>query len=151
MPDYRLVIVGPKGWMVENIIRQTRLFNISDKVHFTGYIEQNDLPVIYNLADVFIYPSIYEGFGLPVLEALACGTPVISSNVSSMPEIVGDAGVLIAPNNSQALAQSLLELINDPVARQRLSIKGRERAATFSWESTAEKTIAVYRHVLSTI
>ncbi len=151
MPDHRLVIVGPKGWMVENIIQQTGQFNISDKVHFTGYVEQDDLPVIYNLADVFIYPSVYEGFGLPVLEAMACGTPVISSNVSSMPEIVGNAGVLIAPNNSQALAQSLLELINDPVARQRLSIKGQERAATFSWESTAEKTIAVYRHVLSTI
>jgi glycosyltransferase involved in cell wall biosynthesis len=148
MPDHRLVVVGPKGWMVENILQLTGRLNISDKVHFTGYVEQADLPLIYNMADVFIYPSVYEGFGLPVLEAMACGTPVVTSNVSSMPEIVGDAGVLLAPNDSQALAHSLLELINDPVNRQRLSIKGLERAAAFTWDRTAEKTIAVYRHVL---
>lgn len=149
MPDYRLVVVGPMGWMVENIIQQTGQLSVSDKVDFTGYIEQDDLPLIYNLADMFIYPSEYEGFGLPVLEAMACGTPVITSNVSSMPEIVGDAGVLIAPNNSHALAQSMLELIDDPIARQRLSVKGQERSADFSWKRTAEKTIAVYRHVLN--
>ncbi len=148
MPDHRLVVVGPKGWMVENILQQTGRLNISDKVHFTGYVERADLPGIYNMADVFIYPSVYEGFGLPVLEAMACGTPVITSNVSSMPEIVGDAGVLLTPNDSQALAQALLELINDPVYRQRLSTKGLERAAAFTWDRTAEKTVAVYRHVL---
>lgn len=148
MPDYRLVVVGPKGWMVENILQQTGRLNISDKVHFTGYVEQVDLPLIYNMADVFIYPSVYEGFGLPVLEAMACGTPVITSNVSSMPEIVGDAGVLLTPNDSQALARSLLELINGPVIRQELSKKGLERAAAFTWDRTAEKTVAVYRHVL---
>ena len=126
IPDHHLVVVGPKGWMVENILQQTEQLNISDKVHFTGYVEKIDLPLIYNMADVFIYPSVYEGFGLPVLEAMACGTPVITSNVSSMPEIVGDAGVLIAPNDSQALGQSLLKLINDPVDRQRLSLKGLE-------------------------
>jgi glycosyltransferase involved in cell wall biosynthesis len=147
MPDHRLVIVGPKGWMVDNIHQQTDQLRISDKVYFTGYVERDDLPLIYNLAEVFIYPSTYEGFGLPVLEAMACGTPVISSNVSSMPEILGDAGVLIAPNNPQALGQSLLDLINDPMERQRLSLKGLERASAFTWEHTAEKTIAVYRHV----
>jgi glycosyltransferase involved in cell wall biosynthesis len=151
MPDYRLVIVGPKGWMVDNMLQQTEQLNISDKVHFTGYVEQADLPLIYNMADVFIYPSVYEGFGLPVLEAMACGIPVITSNVSSMPEIVGDAGVLFAPNDSQDLARSLLNLINNPMDRQRLSLMGLERAASFTWNSTAEKTIAVYRHVLGTI
>jgi glycosyltransferase involved in cell wall biosynthesis len=151
MPDHRLVVVGPQGWMVENIVQKSGQLNISDKVHFTGYVEQADLPLIYNLADVFIYPSVYEGFGLPVLEAMACGTPVITSNVSSMPEIVGDAGVLLAPNNPEVLAQSLLELINDPMYRQRLSILGRERAAAFTWKRTAEKTINVYRHGVSTI
>lgn len=150
MQHHHLVVVGPKGWMVEAISRQTGQLSISDKVNFTGYVEQDDLPLIYNLADVFIYPSAYEGFGLPVLEAMACGTPVITSNVSSMPEIVGEAGVLIAPNNTHALAQAMVELINDPIARQRLSIKGQERAAAFSWKRTAEKTIAVYRHVLNT-
>jgi len=151
MPDHRLVVVGPKGWMVENILQQAGQLNISDKVYFTGYVEQVDLPLIYNMADVFIYPSVYEGFGLPVLEAMACGTPVITSNVSSMPEIIGDAGVLVTPNDSQALARSLLELINDPMERQRLSIRGLERAAAFTWKRTAEKTIAVYRHILGTI
>lgn len=148
IPDHRLVVVGPKGWMVENILQQTERLNISDKVHFTGYVEQADLPLLYNMADVFIYPSVYEGFGLPILEAMACGTPVITSNVSSMPEIVGDAGIQLAPSDSQALARSLLELINDPVIRQRLSKKGLERAAAFTWDRTAEKTIAVYRQVL---
>jgi glycosyltransferase involved in cell wall biosynthesis len=137
--------------MVENILHQTGQLDISDKVHFTGYVEQADLPLIYNMADVFIYPSVYEGFGLPVLEAMACGTPVITSNVSSMPEIIGDAGVLLAPSDSQALARSLLELINDPVERQRLSIRGLERAASFTWNRTAEKTIAVYCHVLGAV
>jgi glycosyltransferase involved in cell wall biosynthesis len=150
MPEHRLVVVGPKGWMVENILQQTRRLNISDKIHYTGYVEQDDLPFIYNLADVFIYPSIYEGFGLPVLESMACGTPVITSNISSMPEIIGDAGVLIAPDDPQALARSLLDLIHEPMERQRLSKKGLERAATFTWDRTAEKTIAVYRHVSGT-
>jgi glycosyltransferase involved in cell wall biosynthesis len=147
--DHRLVVVGPMGWMVNKIIEQSGQLSISDKLDFTGYVEQEDLPLIYNLADVFIYPSVYEGFGLPVLEAMACGTPVITSNVSSMPEIVGDAGVLITPNDSRTLAQSMLELINDPITRQRLSIKGQERAAAFSWKRTAEKTVEVYRQVLS--
>jgi glycosyltransferase involved in cell wall biosynthesis len=151
MSAHRLVVVGLKGWMVRNIGQNSGQLKISDKVHFTGYVEQPDLPVIYNLADVFVYPSVYEGFGLPVLEAMACGTPVITSNVSSLPEIVGDAGVLLAPNDTQALGRSMLELINDPIQRQRLSIMGQERAAAFSWKRTAEKTIAVYRHVISAI
>jgi glycosyltransferase involved in cell wall biosynthesis len=148
MPGHRLVIVGPKGWMVDDLLQQTGERKIFGKVHFTGYVEQNDLPLVYNMADVFIYPSVYEGFGLPVLEAMACGTPVITSNVSSMPEIVGDAGILLAPNDSPALAQKLLELVNNPTERQRLSGKGLERAAAFTWDRTAQKTMAVYRHVL---
>jgi glycosyltransferase involved in cell wall biosynthesis len=148
LPNYNLVVAGPKGWMVDNIRKQTDQLNISAKVHFTGYVEQADLPLVYNLADVFIYPSIYEGFGLPVLEAMACGTPVITSNVSSMPEIVGDAGVLISPNDSRALSHSLVKLVNDPIERQQLSLKAMERAAAFTWDRTAEKTFAVYRYVL---
>jgi glycosyltransferase involved in cell wall biosynthesis len=148
IPEYHLVFAGPKGWMVEDILQQKCAPKINGKVHFPGYVEQADLPLVYNMADVFIYPSIYEGFGLPVLEAMACGTPVITSNVSSMPEIVGEAGVLLPPDDSQALAQAILELVNDPAERQRLSVKGLERAMAFTWERTADKTLAVYRHAL---
>ena len=148
IPEHHLVVAGPKGWMVEDILQQRGTPKTTGKVHFPGYIEQADLPLVYNMADVFIYPSIYEGFGLPVLEAMACGTPVITSNVSSMPEIVGEAGVLLPPGDTRALAQATLELVNDPAKRQRLSVKGLERAMAFTWERTAEKTMAVYRYAL---
>ena len=149
LPGHRLVIAGRKGWMFEEVLRQVEQSNLAEKIHFTGYVEQSDLPLVYNMADVFIYPSIYEGFGLPVLEAMACGTPVITSSVSSMPEIVGDAGVLLSPDDPRALAGAMLHLVNDPAERQRLSHRGLERAAAFTWERTAAQTIAVYHHVLS--
>jgi glycosyltransferase involved in cell wall biosynthesis len=147
--DYQMVIVGRKGWMAEDIQDHARKLGISNRVHFTGYVEQEDLPLIYNMAQVFIYPSVYEGFGLPVLESMACGTPVITYNVSSMPEIVGDSGVLLSQYDTGTLAEALLELINHPDKRQHLSTNGLKRASIFTWDQTAEKTIEIYRRVLS--
>ncbi len=144
-----LVIVGGLGWMYEDVFRQAESLGIKEQVHFTGYVPDHDLPIIYNLARVFVYPSIYEGFGLPPLEAMACGTPVITTAVSSMPEHVGDAGILIPPQDEKALTNALQKLINDSTLQEELSSKGPERASQFTWKRTAQETIKVYQSVLT--
>lgn len=146
----RLVIVGRKGWMYNQLQQIVDELNLGLDVHFTGYVDQADLPAVYNLADVFVYPSIYEGFGLPVLEAMACGTPVITTNVSSMPEITGDAGILVPPEDPSALGSALRSLLADPTRRQKVAKEGLERAATFTWRRTAQLTYAVYQRLLAT-
>ena len=148
-PDRRLVLVGRRGWMVETLDQQIASLGLADKVLFPGYVERADLPMVYNSAECFVYPSFYEGFGLPVLEALACGLPVITSDVSSMPEIVGPAGLLLPPSDSQALAAALQRLLSDPAERQRLASQGPARAAQFTWQHTAEQTRLAYHHALS--
>jgi glycosyltransferase involved in cell wall biosynthesis len=147
-PEVRLVIVGRQGWMYEQTLRLVQELGLAEKVHFTGYVDQSDLPQVYNLAQMAIYPSTYEGFGLPVLEAMACGTPVITTDVSSMPEIAGVAGVLVPPGDIPALAQAIERLLSNPEERRRRAALGFERAAQFSWERTAEQTIAVYENCL---
>jgi glycosyltransferase involved in cell wall biosynthesis len=147
-PPVRLVIVGRQGWMYEQTLQLVRSLGLAEQVHFTGYVDQADLPRVYNLAEIAIYPSLYEGFGLPVLEALASGTPVITSSVSSMPEIAGEAGVLLPPGDVPALAQAIQRLLSDPAERQQRSKLGLERAAQFTWERTAAKTLEVYQRCL---
>lgn len=144
-----LVIVGGLGWMYEDVFRQVESLGIKEQVYFTGYVPDHDLPIIYNLARVFVYPSIYEGFGLPPLEAMACGTPVITTAVSSMPEHVADAGILIPPQDENALTNALQKLINDSTLQEELSSKGPERASQFTWKRTAQETIKVYQSVLT--
>lgn len=144
-----LVIVGGLGWMYEDVFRQAESLGIKERVYFTGYVPDRDLPIIYNLARVFVYPSIYEGFGLPPLEAMACGTPVITTAVSSMPEHVGDAGILIPPQDEKALTNALQKLINDSTLQEELSSKGPERASQFTWKRTAQETLKVYQSVLT--
>lgn len=143
----RLVIVGKKGWMFENIFATMQILGLENKVIFTGYVPDEDLPYLYNGARLFVYPSLYEGFGLPVLEAMACGTPVVTSNVSSMPEIVGDAGLLVNPHEHSQLAQAIECLIMDDDLHQSLKERGLERAAQFSWEKTAQETLKIYSQV----
>lgn len=147
-PEYRLVIAGKPGWMVEQIKSQLAALQLGDSVHFTGYVQAQDLPVVYNLAALSVYPSLYEGFGLPVLESLACGTPVITTNVSSMPEIAGEAGMLVPPGDIAALENALEKLLNNPDERERRSRLGLEQARQFTWERTAQATYQVYRQVL---
>ncbi|MEN6371579.1 MAG: glycosyltransferase family 1 protein [Armatimonadota bacterium] len=112
-------------------------------------VSRQDLTAIYTLADVLVFPSFYEGFGLPVIEAMACGTPVVTSNVSSMPEVAGDAAVLVDPNDTEAISRGLLELLNDKKLREKMIRRGRERAAEFSWKRTANETVAVYESLIS--
>ena len=121
---------------------------LGDSVRFPGYIEQDDLAALYSLATVFAYPSLWEGFGLPVLEAMACGAPVLTSSVSSLPEVAGDAAVLVPPTDVDAMAEGLTRLLEDGALRADLAARGPRRAAQFSWERCARETLAVYQAVV---
>jgi glycosyltransferase involved in cell wall biosynthesis len=145
---HHLVVVGKLGWMVEDIFKLINELDLKDRVLLTGYLPQEDLPAVYRLAEFFVYPSSYEGFGLPVLEAMACGTPVITSNIASMPEFVGDAGLLVPPGNSEALEMALIDLVSDQDKRERLSKAGIEQAASYTWERMTAETVQVYRRIL---
>lgn len=140
----RLAIVGKRGWMYDNIFSTVQSLDLRDFVVFTNYVPEEELPYLYNGACLFVYPSFYEGFGLPVLEAMSCGTPVVTSNISSMPEIVGDAGLLVDPYNVRQLANAILRIVDDDDYRRSMQERGLQRAAQFSWEKTARKTINVY-------
>jgi len=143
-----LVIVGRLGWMSGEINDQIERLDLKERVQFTGYVPVEDLPGIYNLACLFVYPSRYEGFGFPVLEAMACGVPVITSSVSSLPEIVGEAGMLIQPDDEEVLTQAMGIVLSKPDLQAELARKGPVHAAEFTWERTARRTIQVYRQVL---
>lgn len=143
-----LVLVGRLGWMVEEVFRLVGELQLQEYVHFTGYLPEGDLPVVYNLARLFVYPSSYEGFGLPPLEALACGVPVITTRAPAMQEIVGEAGVLTPPGDEVALAEAMRSVLADPGLQQELRRKGLARAAQFTWERCATETYRVYRQVL---
>jgi glycosyltransferase involved in cell wall biosynthesis len=147
--DCKLVIVGPKGWKYGGISNTlSRHPELNGKVVFLGYVAEEDLPAIYSMAKVFIYPSFYEGFGLPPLEAMACGTPVIASGISSMPEVVGNAGILIDPADDGSITEGILSLLVDEKKRKRYARKGLERANAFSWERTARETMKAYEDVV---
>jgi glycosyltransferase involved in cell wall biosynthesis len=144
-----LVIVGRQGWGYKEILQQIEVLNLKDKVHFTGYVPAQDMPIVYNLAQVFVYPSIYEGFGLPPVEAMACGTPVITTDVSAMRDHVGDAGILVPSQDQDALVQAMRKILHDPDLRKRLSLRGRQQAANFTWKNTALETLKAYQYVAS--
>lgn len=144
---HSLVIVGRKGWMYDQLFRIIKDLDLVGRVVFTGYVPEAELPAFYNAAEVFIYPSVYEGFGLPVLEAMACGTPVVTSRISSMPEIVGEAGILVDPYRIDELADAVNRILKDQELRRNLAGHGIERAKAFTWERTARETLSVYQTV----
>lgn len=139
-----LVLAGRAGWGIDQVNRLVQTLDLQEKVHFTGYFPEQDLPFVYNLAQVLVYPSTYEGFGFPPLEAMACGTPVIATNVASLTENIGEAGLLIPPLDEQALVDALQTLINSPALQKDLSQAGIKQAAKFTWEQTAQLTLKVY-------
>lgn len=145
----RLVIGGGKGWLYDDIFKLVSELELIDDIVFTGYVKAQDLPYLYNGAKVFVYPSLYEGFGLPPIEAMACGVPVVTGNVSSLPEVVGDAGIQISPTDVDSLAEAIHKIISIPEYAAELSAKGLERCKQFTWEETAKKTMAVYREVFN--
>ena len=145
--DQKLVIVGIPNW------RRTRFNDVvmqsgcRDDIILTDFLDDDELVLLYNCAAVFLYPSLYEGFGLPPLEAMACGTPVIASNITSIPEIVGDAAILIDPTDGDRLKKALLELLSNERLRRQLISRGFRQAGKFSWRTMAEQTLAVYESV----
>ena len=143
-----LVLAGTRGWKDAPLREMIERLDLAGRLITPGYIPQEDLPAVYSMATAFVYPSLYEGFGLPVLEAMACGTPVITSNVSSMPEVAGDAAMLVSPQNVDALAEAMERLLAEPDLRLELSRRGMARAGEFTWRRAAEATLVVYRQVL---
>ena len=139
---HKLVLVGQAWWQAEEIANAARA--LGDAVVLTGYVPDADLPLLYNAADAFCYPSLYEGFGLPVLEAMACGVPVITSNVTALPEVAGDAACLVNPYDVPMLTDAIMRVTRDESYRQGLRARGVARANLFSWARMAEETLAVY-------
>src|SRR5206468_3478265 len=132
-------------WLYDDIFAAARASGYADELIFTDYVPDEDLVALYNAADLFVYPSIFEGFGLPPLEALACGTPVITSNTSSLPEVVGDAALTVDPVDVEALTSAMVTVLVDTNLQARLSACGRQRAATFSWEAAARTIVRTYQ------
>jgi glycosyltransferase involved in cell wall biosynthesis len=145
--NHKLILVGMKGWKSEPIFEAIEKLGLKDEIIFPGYIPTSDLVKLYNVADVFVYPSLYEGFGLPPLEAMSCGCPVITSNTSSLPEVVGDAGILVDPHDTDGLAKAIYEVLSDNELRNQLVENSLERAKMFSWEKVAQETWKVYENM----
>lgn len=145
--EHKLVIAGQKGWGNKDFFSKLVELGINDDVIITGFIEEEDLPAIYSGASIFVYPSLYEGFGLPPLEAMACGTPVICSNTSSLPEVVGDAAWQVDPTDTEDIAKAMAKIIEDKSLALDLRTKGLKQAKKFDWKTTAEKTLQVYNQL----
>lgn len=145
---HKLVITGKKGWHYQDLFRQISALKLEKEIIFTGYIPDEEMPGIYNLADLFVFPSLYEGFGLPPLEAMASGVPVICSDTSSLPEVVGKAGILLPPKDLFLWQKTIAEVLKNKKFRQKMSAAGRRQAKKFSWEKCARETLEVYRELM---
>ena len=146
----RLVLVGALGWKTESLLETIRTAGVpSERLMLLGHVPDEDLPALLTGASVFAYPSLYEGFGLPVLEAMQCGAPVVTSNTSSLPEVVGDAAICVDPTDESALAQALVDVLVSPNLAADLRHRGIERATSFSWRRTVDETVGVYAAMLA--
>jgi len=141
---YKLVVAGKKGWMFGEVFELVKNLKLEEKVIFPGYVAEGDKPLLYAGAEVFLFPSLYEGFGMPPLEAMACGVPVITSNTSSLPEVVGDAGIQTDPMDVDAICSAVRDLTSDPGFRKTMAEKGLQRAKTFTWGDSVKKLLEVY-------
>lgn len=141
---HKLVLVGQRGWGFAEVNAAISNLNLQEHLVVAGYVPAGDLPLLYSAADLFVYPSLYEGFGLPVLEAMSCGTPVVASTSASLPEVVGDAGLLVDPYNVDGLAEAMYLILNDADLRQALREKGLQRSRRFSLERMGRETARVY-------
>jgi glycosyltransferase involved in cell wall biosynthesis len=144
--EFKIVLVGPKGWGEGY---STDVFEkIRDHIVVIDYVDVDTLAYIYSLASLFVFPSLYEGFGLPPLEAMACGCPVVVSNAASLPEVCGEAGFYVDPNDVSSIADGICKVLTDSELRRGLVEKGLERARLFSWEKTAKETLEIFSQVL---
>ena len=147
--ECQLIIAGEKDknlLVLKNLVEQ---LGLSKKTVFLNHVPEEELPLLINAADIFVFPSLYEGFGLPPLEAMACGTPVIASNIASIPEVVGDAAILVNPKDEQKIASAMLRLLKDHSLRQELVKKGYQRISSFTWKNTAKETMGVYQKAMT--
>ena len=147
--DLQLVLVGKLGWKNEDLLKLIDQSPVKTDIKLLGYVDRDELPALYTAATAFVYPSHFEGFGLPVLEAMSCGTPVIVSDVSSLPEIIGPAGLTFIPNNQDDLIEKVSQLLDNGLLRLALSKKSLLQAAQFNWENTASQTLAIFESLLN--
>lgn len=145
---HHFVIVGAKQWKYDEILNTLASLEVKDRIHFTGYVDDEDLPALYTGATVFVFPSLYEGFGLPVLEALACGTPAVTSTVASLPEVAGDAAPMVDPYDVEAITEALYRLVTDASLHAALRQKGLMHVRQFTWAQTAQRVLTAYHTVL---
>jgi glycosyltransferase involved in cell wall biosynthesis len=145
--DYQLVVAGKRGWLEETYFQQVKDLGIAEDVIFTGYVGGDELRPLYANAEFFVMPSLWEGFGQTIVEAMACGTPCLVSKVSSIPEIAGDAAYFVDPHDTEGIAKGMVELASNKELREKLSSAGREQAKKFSWEKCAKETLEVYKNV----
>lgn len=148
--DVHLVLAGGKGWLFEDVFAAVEQLKLDSCVHFVGRVSSEDLLYLYNAAELLAHPAFYEGFGLPPLEAMACGLPTIVSNVASLPEVVGDAGLLIDPHDVDELTVTMWRVLNDSELAHEMRAKGLRQAARFSWTRAARETLAIYERALET-
>ena len=148
LANLKLVIGGAKGWFYQDVFARVEELGLEGEVMFPGYIPANELPLWYSAAKLFVYPSLYEGFGLPPLEAMACGTPVVVASTSSLPEVVGEAGLTVDPSDIEGLAEAMRRALADEALRQEMRERGLRRAQGFSWTKTAQETVQVYRRAM---
>jgi glycosyltransferase involved in cell wall biosynthesis len=146
---HRLVLAGARGWNCQPLFGLVERLGLGELVVFPGYVPPSDLVALYSAADLFVYPSRYEGFGFPPLEAMGCGAPVITSDSSSLPEVTGDAALHVDPNDNDALTAAMLRVLSDDSLREELRHKGQQRARHFSWDRCARQTLTVYREALA--
>ena len=144
----KLVVAGAKGWYFERIFARAENLGLADDLLFPGFLPVEELPWWYRAAECFVYPSLYEGFGLPVLEAMACGTPVITSSVSSLPEVSGEAAIMVDPSDTTALSNAIGQVMGSKVLQAEMRHAGLRQAACFSWDRAAKDTVGVYRRAL---
>ncbi|HAI74127.1 MAG TPA: glycosyltransferase family 1 protein [Candidatus Moranbacteria bacterium] len=141
---YKLVIAGSSGWLGEEFFEEIERSKFKEKIILPGFIEDCDKPFMYNLSSLFIYPSFFEGFGFPPLEAMSCGVPIIASNNSSLPEICGNAAILIDPHKPEEICEAMKQILSDKALREKLVQKGMEKSKEFNWKKTAEKTLKMF-------
>jgi glycosyltransferase involved in cell wall biosynthesis len=146
--DAPLLVAGSQGWLYEPVLAKAEQLGLGDRLRFVGYVDQADQHLWYAAATVFAFPSLYEGFGMPPLEAMASGTPVVVSSSSSLPEVVGDAGLVVSPSDPEELADALHRVVTDETLRAELRMRGLAQARRFSWRNTAERTLEVYREAV---
>jgi glycosyltransferase involved in cell wall biosynthesis len=143
----QLVLAGGEGWAMDSMFAAIADHDVQERVRLTGFLDDRELCALYSSCRAFIYPSLYEGFGLPPLEAMASGTPVVTSNVSSLPEVAGDAAVLVDPYDPHAIADGIYQVLTDEQLRRALRLKGVARAGQFSWEQSVRRVHAIYDEV----